>query len=175
MGRSTIVLQRECFEITELQRYLLQVRRVLKGKPATRVEELLDSLFAEISCCSSILSSRLKSLCADDHTVDLQQTPAPEYFWRIPDGNAGCIEMLDSLHSAYAHCARTTAESMSAIAQLDDPESFAVLSWVWAATRQALYFLGACLAGMLPEWKPTSPPVGFSTGIQGSTILLRMA
>jgi hypothetical protein len=185
LGPSTIVLERQCIEVMELQRYLGRVRGVLKGPLAFRIQELLEGLDGEIACCGDILAARVRSL-ASDQTVDLPVSQSPDYFWRISSGgNTGYRDMLDSLHSAYAHCARTTAESMSTIALLDDPESFAVLSWVWAATKQALSFIEMCLAGnQTLEWRPTNPPLTFSTvaktyapfaapqRTQGSTILL---
>lgn len=169
-GASTIVLERQRVEVMELQRYLGRVRQVLKGPLAFAIQELLEGLFGEIACCGDILAARVRSLVADQN-VDLSVSLSPDYFWRISSGaNTGYRDMLDSLHSAYAHCARTTAESMSTIALLDDPESFAVLSWVWAATKQALWFIEICLARSqtldctrLPEWRPTNPPLTFST------------
>jgi hypothetical protein len=171
MGYTTNVLERQRLEVGELQRYVGQVRKALNGRLAASIRELLEDLFTEIGSCGEILAARIKSLASDDHDADVACSVAPDNFWTISPCLSGrCSEVLDSLHLAYAHCARTTAESMSTIALLDDPESFAVLSWVWAAVRQALCLLRTYLTGtlqincdQLPRWSPTSPPVRFST------------
>lgn len=167
--QSILILERQRAEVVELQHYLGQIQYLLKEQRASRVQELLEDLWGEIGCCSDILAARIKVLTAGQ-PIDPSFALSPDYFWRVPGPDAGYNEILDSLLSAYAYCARTTAESMSTVALLDDSESFAVLSWVWAATRQASRFIEIYRNGAqgmdgphLPEWKPTNPPVNFST------------
>ena len=168
-------LERERVEVMELRRYLMQVRALMKGRLAPRIQELLDGLFLGVTHSCDLLSVRVNSLSYDSVIGPHPSLPR-EYRWQIPAGGiTTCAELLRSLQGAYAHCARTTVESMSAIASLGDMESFAILRWVSSSTKEALWFIEIYLEGLaigmdcraLPAWKRTDR--------QGSTIPLRMA
>jgi hypothetical protein len=159
------ILEKERIEVMELRRYVTKVRAVSQGRVASRVQELLDGLFLGITHCGDILTVRINSLIFDSLIGPHPSLPW-EYRWKIPAGGAGdCCELLRSVQAAYAHCARTTAESMSAIASLGDAESSAILRWVASATKEALWFIEIYLEGLavgmdsgrLPEWRCTTP------------------
>jgi hypothetical protein len=150
----------------ELRRYLMRVRVLLKGQLAPRIQELLDGLVLGMTRCCDLLAVRVNSLCYDSLSGPPPSLPW-EYRWKISAGEiTHSRELLLCIQLAYAHCARTTAESMSAIASVGDLESFAILRWVSSATKEALWFIEIYLEGLavgmdcraLPEWKQTDHP-----------------
>jgi DNA-binding ferritin-like protein len=160
------ILEKERLEVMELRRYLMRLRVLLKGQLSPRIQELLDGLFQGITHCGDLLAVRVNSLSYDSLLGPPPSLPW-EYRWKVSAGEiTHCRELLLSIQLAYAHCARTTAESMSAIASLGDMESSAILRWVWSSTKESLWFIEIYLEGLavgmdcraLPEWKHTDHP-----------------
>jgi DNA-binding ferritin-like protein len=145
-------LERERVEVMELRRYLMQVRALMKGRLAPRIQELLDGLFLGVTHSCDLLSVRVNSLSYDSVIGPHPSLPR-EYRWQIPAGGiTTCAELLRSLQGAYAHCARTTVESMSEIASLGDMESFAILRWVSSSIKEALWFIEIYLEDSRSGW-----------------------
>jgi hypothetical protein len=142
------ILTEERSAILELRRHLMHTRTLLRGKLAPRIQELLDGLFVSITHCGDILSVRVHSLCFDSITGP-KPAGQSEDTWHVVMGDAThCSEFLHSIQSAYAHCARTTAESMSAMAAVDDQESSAILRWISSTLKESLWFIEIYLEGL---------------------------